>query len=68
MQRLTPYLFFIIAALALAMIALDPDDSWQTEEVDTLDAVLITVGVLVGAHALRRLGGWLYSRYKDRKN
>lgn len=66
MQRITPYLFFILAALALAMIALDPDDSWQAEEVDMLDAVLITAGVLIGAHALRKLAGWAVSRWKNR--
>ena len=66
MQRLTPYLFFTIAALGLAMVALDQDQSWQTEEVDTLDAVLIIAGVFIGAHLLRKLAGFLYGRLRDR--
>ena len=48
------------------MIAVDDDQSWQNEEVDMLDAVLITAGVLIGAHLLRKLVGWLYARWKGR--
>ena len=68
MGRLTPYIFFLLAILAFVMIALQPDDSWQTEEVDMLDAVLITAGVLIGAHLLRKLGQTLYTRWKDRQH
>ncbi|MBA4765119.1 hypothetical protein [Qipengyuania huizhouensis] len=68
MGRLTPYIFFLLAILAFVMIALQPDDSWQTEEVDMLDAVLITAGVLIGAHLLRKLGQTLYTRWKDRRH
>lgn len=67
MQRITPYAFFLIAIIGLAMVAFDKDDSWQTEEVDMLDAVLITAGVLIGAHVLRKLVGRLYARSKDRQ-
>ena len=68
MRRLTPYIFFILAIFAFAMIALDSDDSWQTEEVNLLDAVLITAGVLIGAHLLRKLvQAWLVRR-KDRQD
>lgn len=65
--RITPYLFFLIAILALVMIAFDDDQSWQTEEVDLLDAVLVTAGVLIGAHLLRKLTETLYARWKDRQ-
>ena len=68
MQRLTPYLFFTIAALGLALIALDTDQSWQTEEVDLLDAVLIVAGTLIGAHVLRKLVVWLLSRRDNRQD
>lgn len=68
MRRLTPYIFFLLAIIAFAMIALDPDDSWQTEEVDLLDAVLITAGVLIGAHLLRKLGQAFLARRKDRQD
>lgn len=64
MRPLTPYLFFLLAALAFLMIALDDDDSWQTEKVDMLDGILITAGVLIGAHVLRKLGELLYARWK----
>lgn len=67
MRGLTPYIFFLLVILAFGMIALQPDDSWQTDEVDMLDAVLITAGVLIGAHVLRKLGEGLYARWKDRK-
>ncbi|MBX7527331.1 hypothetical protein [Qipengyuania vesicularis] len=67
MQRITPYAFFLIAVIGLAMVAFDKDDSWQTEEVDMLDAVLITAGVLIGAHLLRKRVGWIYARSKDRQ-
>ena len=68
MRRLTPYIFFILAIFAFAMIALDTDDSWQTEEVNLLDAVLITAAVLIGAHLLRKLvQAWLV-RKKDRQD
>ena len=67
MQRITPYAFFLIAVIGLAMVAFDKDDSWQTEEVGMLDAVLITAGVLIGAHLLRKLVGWIYARSKDRQ-
>ncbi|MBX7540135.1 hypothetical protein [Qipengyuania sphaerica] len=66
-HRLTPYAFFLVAIIALGMVALDPGGSWQTEEVDMLDAVLITIGVLVGAHVLRKIGEILYTRWKDRR-
>ncbi|QZD94930.1 hypothetical protein [Qipengyuania gelatinilytica] len=64
MRRLTPYIFFLLAIIAFAMIAFDKDDSWQTEQVDALDAVLITAGVLIGAHLLRKLAEVLYARWK----
>ena len=64
--RITPYLFFLIAVIAFAMIAFQPDDSWQSEQVDMLDAVLITAGVLIGAHLLRKLAEALYRRWKSR--
>ncbi|MXO47005.1 hypothetical protein GRI69_01850 [Erythrobacter vulgaris] len=67
MGRLTPYIFFLLAVLAFAMIALQPDDSWQTEEIDMVDAVLITAGVLIGAHLLRKLGQAFYAHWKDRR-
>ena len=68
MRRLTPYIFFLLAIIAFTMIALDSDDSWQTEEVNLLDAVLITAGVLIGAHLLRKLvQAWLVRR-KDRQD
>ena len=67
MGRLTPYIFFLLAVLAFAMIALQPDDSWQTEEIDMVDAVLITAGVLIGAHLLRKLGQTVYAHWKDRR-
>ena len=57
MRRLTPYIFFLLAII-------DKDDSWQTEQVDALDAVLITAGVLIGAHLLRKLAEVLYARWK----
>ncbi len=65
MQRITPYAFFLVAILALGMVAFDTDDSWQTEEVDMLDAILITAGVLIGAHVLRKLGGMLYAKWQE---
>ncbi|MBX7457848.1 hypothetical protein K3152_06285 [Qipengyuania sp. 1NDH17] len=65
--RITPYLFFLVAVIALAMVAFDDDQSWQTEEVDMLDAVLVTAGVLIGAHLLRKLAETLYARWKDRQ-
>ena len=65
--RITPYLFFLIAIIALAMIAFDDDRSWQTEEVDIFDAVLVTAGVLIGAHLVRKLAETLYARWKDRQ-
>lgn len=67
MRRLTPYLFFLLAIIAFAMIAFQSDDSWQTQEVDMLDAVLITGGVLIGAHLLRKIGTTLYDRWRFRK-
>ena len=67
MDRLTPYIFFIVAILAIGMIALQDDGSWQTEEVDMLDAVLITGGVLIGAHLLRMLGKKAFERWKERR-
>ena len=63
-MRLTPYIFFLLAIIAFVMIAFQPDDSWQTEQVDALDAVLITAGVLIGAHLLRKLAEVLYARWK----
>ena len=52
---------------AIGMIALQDDGSWQTEEVDMLDAVLITGGVLIGAHLLRMLGKKAFERWKERR-
>jgi hypothetical protein len=66
MDRLTPYIFFIVAILAIGMIALQDDGSWQTEEVDMFDAVLITGGVLIGAHLLRKIGQLVFTRWKAR--
>ena len=63
-MRLTPYIFFLLAIIAFVMIAFQPDDSWQTEEVDMLDAVLITGGVLIGAHLLRKLAEKAFARWK----
>ena len=68
MQRLTPYLFFLLACVGLAMIAFDTDQSWQTEEIDLLDAVLIVAGTLIGAHVLRKLVVWLLSRRDNRQD
>ncbi|MBT8427406.1 MAG: hypothetical protein KJO02_05190 [Erythrobacter sp.] len=65
MRRLTPYIFFLLAIMAFAMIAFDKGESWQTEQVDILDAVLITAGVLIGAHLLRKLAEVLYKRWKS---
>ena len=65
--RITPYLFFLIAIIALAIIAFNDDQSWQTEEVDMFDAVLVTAGVLIGAHLVRKLAEALYARWKDRQ-
>ena len=65
--RITPYLFFLIAVIALVMIAFDDDQSWQTEEVDMFDAVLVTAGVLIGAHLVRKLAEALFARWKDRQ-
>ncbi|MAM37270.1 MAG: hypothetical protein CL949_01900 [Erythrobacter sp.] len=67
MGRLSPYIFFLLAILAFGMIALQPDESWQTEQVNMVDAVLITVGVLIGAHVLRKVGQAVYKRWKDRQ-
>ena len=67
MGRLSPYIFFLLAILAFGMIAFQPDKSWQTEQVDLLDAVLITAGVLIGAHVLRKLGQALYKRWQERQ-
>ena len=67
MGRLSPYIFFLLAILAFGMIALQPDDSWQTEQVNMVDAVLITVGVLIGTHVLRKVGQAVYKRWKDRQ-
>ena len=67
MQRLTPYIFFLLVIIAFAMIAFDQDQGWQTEEVDLLDAVLITAGVLIGAHVLRKIVATLYARWRDRE-
>ena len=67
MNRLTPYIFFLVVVIGFAMIALDNDQSWQTEQVDMLDAVLVIAGVLAGAHVLRKVAGILCSRWKDRQ-
>lgn len=67
MQRITPYIFFLLVILALGMIAFQPDESWQTEEVDPMTAVLVTVGVLIGAHLLRKLGEAVYARWKSNR-
>lgn len=64
--RITPYAFFLLVIIGFALIAFDDDRSWQTEEVDLLDAVLVTAGVLIGAHLLRKLAEALYARWKDR--
>ena len=62
MQRITPYLFFILAAAALVMIAVKGDAGFE-EEVDPLKAVLVVAGAFAGAHALRFLvGRWLAKR------
>ena len=67
MGRLTPYIFFLLAVIAFGMIALEPDDSWQSDEVELLDAVLITGGVLIGAHVLRLAATKLYEGWKSRR-
>lgn len=67
MRRLTPYIFFLLAILAFVMIAMEPDDSWQSEKVDILDAVLVTAGVLIGAHLLRKIAEKLFAKRKDRR-
>ena len=64
---ITPYLFFLLAIIALAMMAFDKDQSWQAEEVDITHAVLITAGVLIGAHILRKIATHFYVRWKDRQ-
>ncbi|PZT91218.1 MAG: hypothetical protein DI637_02485 [Citromicrobium sp.] len=53
MRRITPYLFFVLAIGTFAMIALDDDQSWQAEEVDPLQAVLLVAAAFAGAHVLR---------------
>ena len=68
MRHLSPYLFFLLAVLGLGMIALAPDDQWQSEEVDVLDAVLIIGGVFLAAHALRRLVRNAAERREKRKS
>ena len=65
--RITPYIFFLLVIIGFAIIAFDEDQSWQTEEVDMLDAVLVTAGVLIGAHLLRKIAEVLYARWKDRQ-
>ena len=65
--RITPYLFFALAALALSLIALSPNDDWHSAEVDPLNAVLIVAGVFIGAHLLRKLAEAAVARWKDRE-
>ena len=65
MRRLTPYLFFLLAILAFGMIALSPDDSWQSDEIDPLRAVLIVAGVFLGAHAMRWAVGKVWQGRRD---
>ena len=66
MSRLSPYLFFVLAALAFAMVALSDDDDWQSEEVSLLESVLIVGGVFLGAHLLRKLVAMAMDRRKVR--
>lgn len=65
MQRITPYLFFILAAAALVMIAVKGDAGFG-EEVNPLQAVLVVAGAFAGAHALRFLvKRWMADRGDD---
>ncbi|MXO50020.1 hypothetical protein GRI42_01730 [Erythrobacter gaetbuli] len=65
MQRITPYLFFILAAAALVMIAVKGDAGFE-EEVNPLQAVLVVAGAFAGAHALRFLvKRWMAARDGD---
>lgn len=53
-ERLTPYIFFLLAAGAFVMIAIQGDGALE-EPVDPLRAVLVVIGVFAGAHILRAL-------------
>lgn len=64
--RLSPYIFFLLAAGAFAMIAVQGEES-LTEPVDPLRAVLIVVGVFAGAHILRALVARLFGRDENRR-
>lgn len=65
MQRITPYLFFILAAVALVMIAVQGDAGFE-EEVNPLQAVLVVAGAFAGAHLLRFLvKRWMAGRGGD---
>lgn len=68
MQRITPYLFFVIAAGAFAMIALDSDQSWQTQEISPLRAVIIVGVTFAGAHLLRVLVTRYFSKKEKDKD
>lgn len=54
MRRLTPYLFFLLAAAGLLMVAIKGDAGFE-DEVDPLQAILVIGGVFIGAHALRHI-------------
>ena len=60
MQRLTPYLFFTLAATGLVWVAIRGDAGFH-EEVDPLTAVIVVAGVFLAAHALRHLAARLFS-------
>jgi len=63
MQRLTPYLFFTLAAAGLAWVAIRSDTGFD-EEVDPLTAVIVVAGVFLAAHALRHLATRLFRKRK----
>ena len=67
MTRLTPYLFFILAALAFVMVALSDDDAWQSQDVSLFNAVLIIGGVFLAAHGLRKVITMVSDRHRTRR-
>ncbi len=53
-ERLTPYIFFLLAGAAFALIAVQGDSALE-EPVDPMRAVMVVIGVFAGAHILRAL-------------
>lgn len=65
MQRITPYLFFILVAGAFVLIAIKGDAGFE-DEVDPLEAVLVVAAAFLGAHGLRyAVNRWLARRDRD---